>query len=324
MKKNLYRIYFLLRHGGWKYVIGGVIGRIWGHEESTKFLYKKIKALDASKYEEELYKISALATGKEMNISNPVTFNEKIQWLKIHDATPLKTMLADKYLVNEWVREKVGEQYLIPILGVWDSFEEIKIDELPKSFVLKANHGSGWLVVVKDKTQVNWAEVKKNFDLWMSLNFALIEGFELQYLNIKPKIIAEEYIENESGWLYDYKIHCFNGKPEYIQIMGERSQITHHAKHAFYNTEWELQPFVYDRHMPWETKKEKPVNLDEMLQIADKLCKGFAYVRVDLYQLDDGEIKFGEMTFTPESGYMEWTPPETSKMLGEKIILPQK
>lgn len=322
MKKNLKRIYFLLRYGGWNYAIGGMISRIFGHEKAAEFLYQKTKSLDASKYEKELFKLSVLVTGKKMNISEPETFNEKLQWLKIHDTTPLKTRLSDKYLVRDWVRGKIGEQYLIPILGVWDRFAEIELDELPKSFVLKTNHGSGWIVVVKDKDQMDWTEVKKKFDLWMSLNFALIEGFELQYLKIQPKIIAEEYIENEGGWLYDYKIHCFNGKPEYIQIMGERSQITHHAKHAFYNTKWELQPFGYDIHLPWETEKEKPANLDEMLKIAAVLCQGFAYVRVDLYRLDNGEIKFGEMTFTPDSGYMEWSPPETSKMLGDKITLP--
>ncbi|MBD5444595.1 MAG: hypothetical protein HDR29_03485, partial [Lachnospiraceae bacterium] len=242
MRKNLCRLYYLLRYGGWCYVWVGILSRVLGHEKSRKILYRKAKTFDASEYENEIVKMYALIYGKKLDLKNPLTFSEKIQWLKVNDSTPLKAILADKYLVREWVQEKIGEQYLIPILGVWDAFEEIKIDELPQSFVLKANHGSGWNVVVKDKRQINRKEVQRKFDEWLSLNFALLEGYELQYLNIPPKIIAEEYIEDFNDNLYDYKIYCFNGNPEYIQVVGDRDLATHKGKQAFYNTQWIKQP----------------------------------------------------------------------------------
>lgn len=275
-------------------------------------------------YEEELSKIYAMRTGTKLSISKPYTFNEKIQWLKLYDTTPLKTILADKYLVRAWIKGKIGEQYLVPILGVWDRFEEINLKELPDSFVLKANHGSGWNVVVKDKSKVDWEAVRKKFDCWLSVNFAFLAGFEMQYKDIPPKIIAEEYIENEDGNLYDYKIYCFQGKPEYIHLIGNRNFDTHCAKEAFYDVNWVLQPFICGIYSRYDESIQRPSNLNEILRVAEILSEGFSYVRVDMYELSNGEIKFGEMTFTPGSGFYQWNPPEMDKVLGEKIRLPSK
>lgn len=319
MKQNFYRLYYLLRLGGWYYVWVGIADKILGHEKARNFLYKKTKKMNPDKYESELAKIYALKMGKRLNLKNPLTFTEKIQWLKLNDATPLKTTLTDKYMVREWICEKIGEQYLIPILGVWDSFDEIDLNSLPKSFVLKTNHGSGWNVIIKNKEMADWKQIKNKFDNWMSLNFAFIAGFQMQYLNIKPKIIAEEYIENGKDNLYDYKIYCFNGKPEYIQVVGNRNSDTHKGKESFYNIHWLKQPFTSGVNPPYEMEKPKPDNLDEMLSIAQKLSQDFIFVRVDLYKLDNGEIKFGEMTFTPNSGFNKWTPQKMDMLLGEKI-----
>lgn len=322
MKQNFYRLYYLLKLGGWYYVWVGIADKILGHEKARNFLYRKTQKMNPDKYETELTKIYSLKIGKRLNLKNPVTFTEKLQWLKLNDATPLKTTLTDKYLVREWISEKIGAQYLIPILGVWDSFDEIDLSALPKSFVLKTNHGSGWNVIIKDKSNVDWNKVREKFNNWLSLNFAFIAGFQMQYLNITPKIIAEEYIENGNGNLYDYKIHCFDGKPKYIQLMGDRNPNDGSAKQAFYNTDWELQPFTHSKFTPYKTEMERPINLDKMLKAAETLSEGFPYVRVDLYELDNGEIKFGEMTFTPRSGFFQWLPPETDTLWGEKLKLP--
>ena len=314
MNKNLRKLYYLFKYGGWDYVRVGMIKKVLGREKGDKAkeqLYIKIKQMKPEQYEAELTKIYALKTGEKLDLKNPQTFNEKIQWLKLYDKKiPLKTTLTDKYLVRDWIKEKIGEQYLIPLIGVWDKFDDINIDELPNQFVLKANHGSGWNVVVKDKSKVDWNKVREKFNKWLSLNYAFaVTGFQLQYLNIVPKIIAEQYIENENGNLYDYKIHCFNGKPEYIQMVGDRNLDEHCAKESFYNTEWVLQPFSYTNPR-YETVKKKPPKLADMLKIASTLSAEFAYVRVDLYELDNGDIKFGEMTFTPVSGFDSWKPAE--------------
>lgn len=322
MINNFFRLYYLLRFGGWTYVWVGIVNKVFGHESARKLLYKKTNKIKPQKYETELAKIYALKTGKKLDLKNPRTFNEKIQWLKLYDATYLKTQLTDKYLVREWIKEKIGEQYLIPLLGVWDKFEDIDIESLADSFVLKANHGSEWNVVVHDKKVVDWEKVQKKFNEWISLNFAFIAGFQMQYLNISPKIIAEEYIKSENGSLYDYKIHCFNGNPEYIHLIGDRKINAHQAKEAFYSTEWELLPFISGVYSQYETEQKKPDHLEEMLQISRKLSQDFIYVRVDLYELDSGEIKFGEMTFTPGSGFYQWSPPDTDKLWGSKLSLP--
>lgn len=299
------------------------MSKLFDSRHAMEFLYRKTKETPPEKYKEELIKIYGLRTGEKLHLGNPRTFNEKIQWLKLYDTTPLKTRLADKYLVREWVKEKIGEQYLIPLLGVWDNFNDICVEDLPERFVLKANHGCGCNIVVKNKMEVNWKEVKEKFDYWMSLNYAFLAGFEMQYLNIQPRIIAEQYMENTGGGLTDYKIYCFQGQPLYIQTMRDRKPGKHIAKIGIYNIEWELQPFILNN-VQDEKVMDKPVCLEEMLQVAKILSEGFAFVRVDLYVLDNGEIKFGEMTFTPASGFGRWSPPAADRIMGEKICLPQK
>lgn len=257
-------------------------------------------------------------TGENLDLNNTKTYNQKIQWMKLYDSTPLKTRLADKYLVRDWVKEKIGEKYLIPLLGVWDSFEDINIDALPNEFVLKANHGCGWNIIVKDKSKFNINDAKSKFKIWMATNFAFVYGFEMQYKDIKPKIIAEQYIENCGGDLYDYKVFCFDGKPEYIMFLADRKI---GLKMAFYNTNWELQPFTYS-YPRYEKVVEKPKNLDELLFISSKLSEGFSHSRIDFYLLDDGTYKFGEVTFTSASGTCKWKPEEFNSILGDMIKLP--
>lgn len=323
MKKVVGKLYYSYQYGGLYFIWLRFWDRISGKKAADGYIYGKSKETPPEKYGEELVKIYGLRTGKKLNLKNPITFNEKIQWLKLYDTNGLKTKLADKWLVREWVKEKIGEEYLIPLLGVWDNFDDIKMEELPESFVLKANHGSGCNIIVKNKNNVDWKEVRDKFHYWMKMNYAFCVGFEMQYLNIRPRIIAEQYVENEGGGLSDYKIHCAHGKPLYIQTMRERNHENHIAKEGIYDMNWELQPFICN-HIRDKKLMERPVCLDDMLKIATVLSEGFSYVRVDLYVLDNGEIRFGEMTFTPDCGFGQWDPPEADKKMGEKIILSQK
>ena len=254
-----------------------------------------------------------------LNLDKPKTFNEKIQWLKLYDSTPIKTRLADKYLVRDWVAEKIGGQYLIPLLGVYDSFDEIDFDKLPDQFVIKCNHSSGWNAIVTDKSQINIHDLKEKFDKWLATNFAYCIGLELHYRDIPPKIIIEQFVSNDGKALYDYKFWCFNGKVKYMQF---RDDYSSDLKMVFYDLDWHKQPFYYD-HPLYNKKLEKPDNFDEMVKIAEKLCQGFAFVCVDLYRLNDGTIKFGEMTFTRSSGTGRWNDEKYNKILGKLIKLPK-
>ena len=310
----------LLRMGGINFACRIIIKRLVNkaYQGDIYNLLSRAKKEEYAKMVEGLY---LYHTGRKFNIKSPQTFNEKIQWIKIYDSTEIKSRLTDKYFVREWVKEKIGESYLIPLLGVWNNFKEINFADLPQSFVLKANHGSGMNIIVKDKSRMDLGGVENRFSLWMSQNFAYI-GLELQYLNIERKIIAEEFIENRSGNLYDYKIFCFNGIPQFIQIIGDREHQKHTAKEAFYDTKWEKQDFTSDIYPQYEEPINRPKKLPEMLSIASKLSQGFAHVRVDLYELDNGDIKFGEMTFTPASGFVQWKPYSTDKKLGKLLKLP--
>ena len=276
--------------------------------------------LKIEKYEKEITEWFQLTTGEKLHLDNPKTFNEKIQWLKLYDSTPLKTQLSDKYLVRDWVREKIGEEYLIPLLGVWDHFDEIDFDVLPEKFVLKANHGCGWNLIVTDKNAFDKEEAKKKFDSWMETNFAYSVGLEMQYLNIEPKIIAEEYIENFDQDVNDYKVFCFDGKADSIMLLTERKK---GLKMSFYDLEWNQLPYTYSYPRNPEIA-EKPKNLEHLINLAETLAEGFAHVRVDFYILNDGQIKFGEMTFTSGSGNCKWNPPKQNEIYGEMIRLPEK
>ena len=279
--------------------------------------YKNLKPLEI---EAELIVWFYANTKYYLNLEEPKTFNEKIQWMKIFDSTLLKTKLADKYLVREYVKEKIGEKYLVPLLGVWDDFDEIDFDKLPNSFVLKANHGCGWNIIVKDKSKFEIDVAREKFNIWMNSNFAFKFGLELHYLNIKPKIIAEKYMENDNNDLYDYKVFCFNGKAESIMFLSERKT---GLKMAFFDLNWNKLPFTYT--FPYNPDNiPRPKNLDLLISLSEKLSEGFAHVRVDFYILNDGSLKFGELTFSSASGSCKWNPPEQNRIYGDLIKLPYK
>ena len=281
--------------------------------------YRTQKYSVEEKYQDILSDWYFEITKKRLNLDNPRTYNEKIQWLKLYDSTPLKTRLADKYLVRDWVKEKIGEEYLVPLLGVYEKSEDIDFDTLPDRFVLKANHGSAWNIIVKEKNELNISQTKNKIDEFLNTNFAYSAGLELQYREIKPLIIAEQYIEDEEGQLNDYKIECFSDEPKYISIILDRSTS---PKRNFYDLNWNLLPFTLV--FPNSSNSiNPPAKLHEMIFLAKKLCEGFCHVRVDFYCVES-KIYFGEMTFTPASGIGKFEPPEWDNIWGDLIKLPIK
>ena len=240
--------------------------------------------------------------------------------MKLYDNDPLKTQLTDEYLVREWVKEKIGEKYLIPLYGVQNSFGEINFNLLPEQFVLKTNHGCAFNIIVKEKSKLNLKKIKEKFETWMKINYAFSNGFEFQYLYIKPKIIAEKYLENINGDIYDFKVFCFKGKAESIMFVNYKKQ---NVKRIFYDLNWNKLNYTFLTSLDYEIFP-KPKNLKLLIELAEKLSEGFTHVRVDFYILNDGSIKFGEMTFTSLSGIGKWNPPQQDKIFGDLIKYQKK
>ena len=258
-------------------------------------------------------------TGKYLDLNNPQTFGEKIQWLKLYDSTPIKTRLSDKYLVREWIKEKIGEKYLIPLLGVYDRFVDIDFNQLPNQFVIKCNHGSGYNIIVKDKSQLDIAAAKSKVDAWMRENFAFKCGFELHYRDIEPKILIEQYLEEINEALYDYRFFCSYGDVK--QIWLDVASGTPQHKRKIYDKQWNELNFT----VTWprlEHSVPKPKHLETMIRLAESLSQEFSLVRVDFYYVDN-KIYFGEMTFTSQSGTGKFNPASEDLRLGQQIKLPE-
>ncbi len=255
-------------------------------------------------------------TGKNLNLNNPQTFNEKIQWLKLYDSTPIKSKLSDKYLVKDFIKEQIGEEYIIKTLGVWNKFDEINFDLLPNQFVLKCNHGSGYNIIVKDKTKLNQKTAKRKITKWLKEDFAYKCGYEMHYSNIERKIIAEEYLSEIENNLFDYRFFCINGKVKQIWLDIKSGTKEHQRK--IYNRAWEELNIV----VTWpklEDNIPKPTNLDKMIELSEKLSKDFSLVRVDFYNINN-KIYFGEMTFTSMSGIGKFEPEIEDYNLGKEIV----
>ena len=300
---NKIRGYFEI--GGLNLLLFMVEDRLFHGHNGRDYMLKVLRSAEPAEYPDLLKSIWRLHSDTPLDLENPKSFNEKIQWLKLYDTTSLKTRLADKYMVRDWIKAMIGEQYLVPLLGVWDSFDDINFSILPDHFVLKCNHGSGMNMVVKDKNRLDLKVAKARFDKWMKDDYTFLNGFEMQYKDIPHKIIAEEYIEQMDSNLLDYKIHVFGGEPRIIQVIGDRDLVNHTGKEAFLDLNWQPQDLMYHTYDMYEEIPERPENLDEMLRIAKVLGTDFRYVCVDLYDID-GTILFGEMTFTPASGYGKW------------------
>ncbi len=258
--------------------------------------------------------------GKKLDIENPTTYNEKIQWLKLYDRSPLYPKLADKFEVKEYVRNKVGEKHIIPTLGVWESFEDIDFSKLPNQFVLKCTHDSASVVICQDKSKFDLSAANKKLSHALKVNYYHYENRQWVYKDIKPRIIAEKFMVDESGTeLKDYKFFCFDGVFRSLFIATDRP---HDTKFDFYDRDFNLLPFTNGHPMSGIDRK-KPENFDEMVQIAEKLSENIPHVRVDLYSIN-GVIYFGEMTFYHWGGMMPFEPEEWDYKFGSWIQLPEK
>jgi len=254
------------------------------------------------------------------NLTHPRTFNEKLQWLKLNDIHPEYSRMVDKAEAKEYVKDMLGEdseRYIIPTLGIWNSFDEIDFDTLPNQFVLKTTHDSGGVAVVKDKTKMDIAKVREKIERSLKQNF-YYQHREYPYKNIKPRILAEKFMVDESGTeLKDYKFFCFDGEPKMLFVATDRPFDT---RFDFFDTEWNHLPFRQGH--PLATKEiKKPAGFEKMLDLSRKLSKGFPHVRVDLYDIN-GQIYFGELTFFHFSGNVPFEPEEWDYKVGEWLKLP--
>lgn len=260
--------------------------------------------------------------GKKLDLKNPKTFNEKLQWLKLHDRKPEYTKMVDKYEARQYIKEKIGEEYLIPLVGgPWDKFEDIDFSKLPDQFVLKCTHDSGSVVICKDKNDFDMETVRKKFNRALKGNF-FWGGREWPYKNVKPRVIAEKYMsESDDTEINDYKFMCFDSKVECIFTCTERFS-DNGLKVTFFDTSWNKLPFERHYHSS-DREIKKPVRLDDMISLAEYLSQGIIFVRVDFYEIDR-KIYFGEFTFFPGGGMEEFEPQEWDKKFGDWLMLPDK
>lgn len=260
--------------------------------------------------------------GKELDLENPTTFNEKLQWIKLYDRDPAYTVMADKHLVKDYVAQKLGAQYIIPTLGVWDDPEDIDFDILPQRFVLKCNHNSGLgMYICHDKSQMDKKAVIKGLKKGLQENYYL-SCREWPYKDIPRKIIAEKYMEDASGGLVDYKVHCFGGEPKFILVCGDRFS-GKGLTEDFVTPGWERMDVKRPGIKLSEQLLEKPAELEEILELSKALAADIPFARTDFYIIDH-KVYFSEITFFPAAGFKSFEPEAWDETFGSWIPLPAK
>lgn len=264
----------------------------------------------------ELKILFKLKQGYALNLKNPKTYNEKLQWIKLYDRNPLMPQCADKYTVRDYVKQKGCNEILNDLL--WEGFnpEEIPFDDLPQKFVIKITHGSTFNIIVNDKSIINKSEIIKKCKKWLHSKFIPCYG-EWFYGVIKPRIIIEKYIESSNG-LKDYKVFCFNGKPQYIGVYSDRGKGT--TKQEIYDVNWNEIKEKTGKFENQYNKTEKPIKLNEMLNYAAILSEDFIHARVDFF-IENNKIYFGEITFTSGSGFDKFSSVKFDEELGKHINL---
>lgn len=259
--------------------------------------------------------------GKKLNLSNPKSYSEKLQWLKLYDRRPIYTSLVDKYEAKRIVGNIIGVKYIIPTLGVWNTFDEIDFNSLPNQFVLKCTHDSGGVIICKDKNKLDISKAKKTIEKCLKHSFYWGQR-EWPYKNVRPRIIAETYMEDSvTKDLRDYKFFAFDGEVKALFIATER-QAEGETKFDFFDSNFNHLDFT-NGHPNAEIMPTRPDNFELMKELAGKLSKGIPQVRVDFYEVD-GSVYFGEMTFSHWSGMMPFEPEEWDYIFGEWINLPSK
>lgn len=251
--------------------------------------------------------------GKIVDLKNPKTFSEKLQWYKLNAKNPLMVVCADKVAVRDYLKD-LGYGYLLnDIYGVYGNVKDIDFNKLPEQYVLKAAHGSGQNIIVKNKAELNVRHAKRMLKTWLKQDISW-SGREWVYSKMPRRIVAEKFLKDESGELRDYKFFCFNGKPTYMQL--EVGRFTDKNTRNFYDMDWNLMPFGKELPHNPDIVVEKPEKFEEMKEIAKKLSEPFQYVRVDLYQVN-GKVYFGELTFFPAGGAPDFVPSEYDKIVGD-------
>lgn len=257
---------------------------------------------------------------KKLNLDYPETFNEKLQWLKLNYKNPICSDMVDKVKAKQYVSDKIGGGYIIPTLGVWNTFNDIEWGHLPNQFVLKCNHDSGGLIICRDRENFDIGNAKRKIEKCLKANY-FWHGREWVYKQIVPKVFAETYMEDKScGQLTDYKFYCFNGKVRCLYVStGLEDHKT--ARMGFFDLDFQPLPFKRLDFLLYDTQPEKPKHFDEMLRIAERLSQGFPFLRVDLYEIN-GRVYFSELTFIPCSGWMLIEPEEWDYIMGSWLELP--
>lgn len=255
-----------------------------------------------------------------LDLEHPKTYNEKLQWLKLHDRKPIYTTMVDKYEAKKYVAEIIGQEYIIPTLAVYDRVEDIDFDALPHQFVLKCTHDSGGIVICRDKDSLDRKSALKKLRKALKRKYYW-QNREWPYKNVKPRIIAEQYMEDESGYeLKDYKFFCFNGVPRCLQVDFDRFKA---HKRNFYDLQWNFIDFQLRFLNDPDLQIVKPINFETMKEISYRLSNGIPHVRVDLYNVK-GKIYFGELTFYHGSGLEQFNPEKWDDIMGEWLELPMK
>lgn len=263
-----------------------------------------------------------IKTGRLPNLTNPKRYSEKLQWYKLYYRDPLMTKCADKYEVRDYIKEKGFKEILTPLYEVYDNVNDIEFDSLPNSFAMKNTSGAGGNIFVKDKNKINYENIKEEAKQWLE-NTEIKYGREWCYYDIEPQIVIEQLLvdeENPNSAIKDYKFFCFNGKVEYINLHDGRGE--NHVRN-FYDRDWNYLDIGTHNVTQGEDIYIKPEKFDEMIEIVEKLSNDFPAVRVDLYYINQ-QIYFGELTFYPWTGYVEFEPDEFDYILGEKFELPQE
>lgn len=296
------------------------------HELPVFLLLKRqkyFKSLPLEDQKRELCFFYKNATGRDLNIENPATFTEKIQWMKFYDSRKEKADLSDKYLAPKLIQKNYENKLrIIPQLGMWSRGEDIDFESLPDKFVLKCNHGSAMNIIVKDKSKLNKKKTIIQLNNWLKIDYAYVNGmYENHYSFIDRKIIAEQFVEEMDGNLHDYKFHCFMGEPKIIEFIGDRISNTHTIHSSIYTSEWKKLPISFNDDTPYEEDFTRPKKLDDMISLARCMSKAYFYVRVDFYYIND-VIYFGELTFTPDSGIIRFNDSRVDDEWGKWISLP--
>ncbi|MDU0349606.1 ATP-grasp fold amidoligase family protein [Actinomyces sp. MRS3W] len=287
-------------------------------------VYRRNCRLDPRHYRAALERWYRLSTGQTCDLDHPQTFTEKAQWLKLYDSTPIKGRLADKYLMREFVAQQIGEEYLVPLVGVWDSADDIDFDALPDRYVLKATHGSRWNLVVPEGRALNVASARRQLTDWLGRRMAMTGGFELHYEFCEPRIVCEQFLQDDSGGLRDYKFMAFNGQVQFaITVDGRFTE----ERMVTVLPDWSRAPFRYNAHYDRgedaAADLSRPQHLEEMLEITTQLARDFALARVDFYEVA-GRVYVGEITFTSSNGLPRFAPAHYDAVVGSQLSLPDK